>query len=78
MGPRQARRLYRAIPVSTYYLGFSRATPKGILHHGLHCLAPTGSSLGKADGCVLVFFNVLRIGIDPSLALDPCEVKREV
>ena len=50
MGPRQARRLYRALPVSPYYRRFREATPKCIPHRGLHCLAPTGSSLGKRMG----------------------------
>jgi len=50
MGSKQIRRLYRALPVFTYWgTGpFREATPKGIPHQTPHCLAPTGSSLGEA------------------------------
>ena len=60
MGSRQIRRLYRALPVFTYF-HFSEATPKGIPYPDLHCLAPAGSSLGKSPGYVLVFIIVLSI-----------------
>ena len=62
MGSWQIRRLYRALPVFAY-LFFSKAAPKGIPYPNLHCLAPTGSSLTKPDGYVLVFIIALSISV---------------
>ena len=76
MGSKQIRRLYRALPVFTYWgTGpFREATPKGIPHQDLRCLAPTGSSLRKPKWCVLVFIIVFFIGIVPSLPLSSAKV----
>ncbi len=61
-GACQLRRLYRALPVLTYF-HFSKATPKGIPHPGTSCLAPTGSSLKAPYRYVLFFIIVLSLSV---------------
>ena len=49
---------------------FNEAAPKGIPYPDLHCLAPTGSSLAKSCGYVLVFFNALSISVRHQFTTD--------
>ena len=58
------------------YFGFKKATPKGIPHPGLHCLAPSGSSL--AESLEMYWFSSTRYRyVMHSLPLSVSQVKRE-
>jgi len=50
-------------PTRLRLLYFSKAAPKGIPYPDPHCLAPTGSSLAKPCGYVLVFIIALSVSV---------------
>ncbi len=61
MGPKQARRLYRALPVFAYFLQQSRSERNSTAPFSLSCTSRQFS--GRMCGCVLVFIITLSVCI---------------